>query len=201
MRIKKDRIQLLSMPNNQWRPRRGRSTFLALKCFVGFCFLSVSSFAQESEFSISEYQQQGVEHFKEGRFDESVEAFDKVLELNPHVAPRHWQRGISLYYAGEYQKGVEQFELHQTYNTQDVENAVWHFLCKTRADGLEAAQAALIPIQHDSRIPMKQVWQLFAGEIEPEEVLEAVNHDSPYSRQHLNYAHLYLGLYYEALHY
>ena len=167
--------------------------------FVVFIFTQISVAAQESEFSIRDYQQQGVEHFMEGRFAESVAAFDKVIELDPGMAPRHWQRGISLYYAGEYQKGVEQFELHQTYNTQDVENAVWHFICKTRADGLEAAKKALIPIQHDSRIPMKQVWQLFAGEIQPSDVLEAVNHESLYSRQQLNYAHLYLGLYYEAL--
>ena len=85
-------------------------------------FLTQFAFAQDPDFSIREYQQQGVEHFMEGRFAESVEAFDKVIELDPRMAPRHWQRGISLYYAGEYQKGVEQFELHQTYNTQDVEN-------------------------------------------------------------------------------
>ena len=170
-----------------------------LLLFVSLVIYPTLSIAQESEFSTGEYQQQGVEHFVAGRFAESVEAFDKVIELNPRMAPRHWQRGISLYYAGEYQKGVEQFELHQTYNTQDVENAVWHFICKTRADGLKAAREALIPIHHDSRIPMKQVWQLFAGEIDPKGVLEATNQDSPYSRQQLNYAHLYLGLYYEAL--
>lgn len=186
-------------PNRRRRTRRVTPLLFTYLSIFAITFLSNLSTAQDSDFSIREYQQQGVDHFMEGRFSESVEAFDKVIELDPRMAPRHWQRGISLYYAGEYQKGVEQFELHQTYNTQDVENAVWHFICKTRADGLEAARESLIPIQHDSRIPMKQVWQLFAGKIEPADVLDAVIHDSPYSRQHLNYAHLYLGLYYEAL--
>jgi lipoprotein NlpI len=135
----------------------------------------------------------------EGRFKESIAAFDKVIELEPRMEPRHWQRGITYYYAGEYQKGVDQFELHQTVNSQDVENAVWHFICKTRLDGVEAARKALIPIQHDGRVPMEEVWNLFAGKGTVEDVLEAANRSSPYKRQQLCYAHLYLGLYYEAL--
>jgi len=145
------------------------------------------------------YQRLGVEHFMEGRFKESIAAFDKVIELEPRMEPRHWQRGITYYYAGEYQKGVDQFELHQTVNSQDVENAVWHFICKTRLDGVEAARKALIPIQHDGRVPMEEVWNLFAGKGTVEDVLEAANRSSPYKRQQLCYAHLYLGLYYEAL--
>ena len=97
------------------------------------------------------------------------------------------------------QSQTDLFELHQTVNSQDVENAVWHFICKTRLGGVESARESLIPIKHDSRVPMKEVWELFAGEGTVEDVLEAANKSSPYQRQQLCYAHLYLGLYYEAL--
>ena len=91
-------------------------------------------------------------------------------------------------------------------NTQDVENAVWHFLCAVRAPGgnLEAAKQELIPIERDSRIPMKEVHDLFGGRGSVAAVLEAAKPDadgvlSDSERNHLCYAHLYLGLYYEAM--
>src|SRR5690606_346918 len=111
---------------------------------------------------------------------------------------------LSYYYAEEYEKGKAQFERHQTVNTQDVENAVWHFLCAVRAPGgsLEAARAELIPIERDSRVPMKEVHDLFGGRGGVEAVLAAAEPDddgvlSDSERNHLCYAHLYLGLYFE----
>ena len=116
----------------------------------------------------------------------------------PSTAPGHWQRGISYYYAGEFEKGARQFELHQTVNPQDVENAVWHFLCAVRAPGgtLELARKNLIPIVDDGRIPMKEIHQLFAGEMKPERVLKAAMNEGQSAQF---YADLYVGLYYEAI--
>ena len=153
-----------------------------------------------SEASI--YHHRGSEHFKLGHIDESIADFDRYLEQAPDQAPYHWQRGIALYYAGRYGDGVKQFELHQMVNSQDVENAVWHFLCVARQDDAARARAKLIPIRGDSRVPMRQVHDLFAGEGTVEQVLEAAiaGNPSPEIRQrNLFYAHLYLGLYYEAL--
>ena len=48
---------------------------------------------------------------------------------------------------------------------------------------------------------MAQVQLLFAGKLEPKDVIEAANAGSPTPddlRNRLCYAHLYLGLYYEA---
>ncbi len=70
--------------------------------------------------------------FAAGEIDESVVAFDEVVRLNPGIKPRLWQRGLALYYADRFEDAVEQFETHQTVNTQDVENAVWHLLCAGR---------------------------------------------------------------------
>ena len=143
------------------------------------------------------FQTRGETHFYLGDIEQSIADFDRVLELIPSQEPRHWQRGISYYYAGEFAKGVAQFKLHQTVNPQDVENAVWHFLCSVRVDGIAAAKQSLIPVARDYRVPMSQIWELFSGEITPEIVLEAANANG--TRQSLCYAHLYIGLYYEAL--
>ena len=71
-----------------------------------------------------------------------------------------------------------------------------------RSAGVEKARAALIPIRNDGRVPMMQVHALFAGKATVEDVLAAAKAGQPSAeelRQRLFYAHLYLGLHYEAL--
>jgi lipoprotein NlpI len=148
------------------------------------------------------WQRRGIAHFMLAKPKEAVADFDKYLELRPDERPHHWQRGIALYYAGRYDDGVKQFELHRTVNADDVENAAWHFLCLARSKSPEAARAALIPIEGDTRIPMMKVHALYAGNATPADVLAVATAGNPNPAQlnrHLFYAHLYLGLYYEAL--
>lgn len=151
--------------------------------------------------SPSAWQARGEAHFKLGQVTESVADFDQFLKLVPEQKPQHWQRGISLYYLGRFKDGKEQFEIHQTVNSNDVENAVWHFLCAARADGLDKARKGLIPIEGDGRVPMAQVHRLFAGKAKPEDVLAAANAAPAHGRagEPVFYAHLYLGIYFEAL--
>ena len=136
-----------------------------------------------------------VAEFERGRITESVASFDELAKAAPAIAPQLWQRGIALYYAGRYADCRRQFESHRTVNPDDVENAAWHFLCVARAEAPERARAALLPVGPDSRVPMRQVYEMFRGTLEPAQVLTAAGRDS--SGQF--YAQLYLGLYYEAL--
>jgi lipoprotein NlpI len=147
--------------------------------------------------SVEGWQLRGVVNFKSGKFKESVSDFDRVLALAPKQAPYHWQRGISLYYAGDFVGGRKQFELHESVNPNDVENAVWHFLCVARSEGAEAARKKLLKPGPDARVPMKEVLALFAGSGTAEQVIGAASIAS--SSDALFYAHLYLGLYYDAL--
>ncbi len=86
-------------------------------------------------------------------------------------------------------------------NSNDVENAVWHFLCAARADGLAAAKKGLIPIEGDGRVPMAEVHRLFAGKAKPDDVLAAAKAASAPGRagEPMFYANLYLGIYFEAI--
>jgi lipoprotein NlpI len=148
------------------------------------------------------WQNRGIMHFKLAHIDQSISDFDQFLKLVPAQAPYHWQRGICCYYAGRFEDGRKQFELHQTVNPNDVENAVWHFLCVARASSLERARASLIPIHDDTRVPMKQIHELFAGKATSEDVLKAARAGEPPEpelRRRLFYAYFYLGLYTEVL--
>lgn len=147
------------------------------------------------------YNLRGTAHFKGAKIKESIADFDQYLKLKPDQTPYHWQRGISYYYAKQFHDGRRQFESHQTVNENDVENAVWHFLCISPTDGLEKARAALLLIKPDPRIPMTQIYNLFAGKGSAEDVItaaEAGEPSPPELKQRLFYAHLYLALFYEA---
>jgi lipoprotein NlpI len=132
--------------------------------------------------------------FEKGRFVESARAFDELAQAVPDQAPQLWQRGIALYYAGRYDDCRRQFESHRTVNPNDVENAVWHFLCVARGGSAAKARAALLPVGPDARVPMREVYQMFRGTLTPEQVLSAAG-SQPAA---LFYAHLYVGLYFEA---
>jgi lipoprotein NlpI len=147
------------------------------------------------------YNQRGAVHFKLGHIAASLTDFDKFLELKPAEAPRHWMRGISLYYAGRYDEGRKQFASYEAVDTNDVENSVWHFLCNARLVGVAKARTELLRIGEDRRVPLMQVYALFADKAKPEDVLTAARADKPgpeQLKQRLFYAHLYLGLYFEA---
>jgi lipoprotein NlpI len=148
------------------------------------------------------YQRRGVARFMLGRAKEAVEDFDKFLDLRPDQKAQHWQRGIALYYAGKFEEGAKQFELHKTVNADDVENSAWHFLCVAKWKGVEAARKGLIDVKGDTRVPMMKVQELLAGKSTPEDVMAEAKKgepDEPELRVRLFYAHLYLGLYFEAL--
>jgi outer membrane protein assembly factor BamB len=133
--------------------------------------------------------------FLAGRIAESVRGFDEVARRVPDVAPQLWQRGIALFYAGRYDDCRAQFESHRLVNPDDVENAAWHFLCVARAESPVRARAALLPVGPDPRVPMRQVYRMFRGDITPEAVLAAAGT----ATAPVFYAQLYVGLYLDAL--
>ncbi len=141
----------------------------------------------------ADYQREGEEAFRQGKFAESVAAFDKVIAALPDQAPHHWQRGISLYYAGRFADCKAQFELHRAVNPEDFENAAFHMLCAARVEGFKEAQKKLIPIRGDTRVPMSQLHALWKGEGSVDNVLNA----AAGSRGGTFYAYLYLALFEE----
>ena len=147
------------------------------------------------------YQFRGLEQFRLGHFDEAIADFDKYLQYVPRSAPFHWQRGVACYFAGRYDEARKQFELHHLVNSNDVENAAWHFAAVARAQSVAAAQAALLTGLKDRRVPMMHIYALFKGRLKPDDVLQAARagHPPPIElKQRLFHAHYYIGLYYEA---
>lgn len=147
------------------------------------------------------YQRRGVVRFFQLKFADSLADFDKFIEMVPSQEPYHWQRGLVHYYAGKYKAGRKQFEVHQTVNTQDVENAVWHYLCIAKTEGTKEAERNFIKITSDSRVPLKEIHSLFSGKGTEQQVLDAIKKGNPNANtlaRNQFYGHLYLGLYFES---
>lgn len=146
------------------------------------------------------YHARGCVHFKLGSMKDSVRDFDKYIEMQPDRKASHWQRGISYYYAGQFDDGRQQFEGYQTFDSNDVENAVWRYMCMARKDGIAQARKDMLKIGPDKRVPMREVYEMFSGRLKPEEVLAAAVAGNPAAAQRnrqLFYAHLYVGIHYD----
>jgi hypothetical protein len=141
-----------------------------------------------------EVMAKAVDDFRAGRIEQSVAGFDQLAKLVPDQAPELWQRGIAQYYAGQFRGCRDMFISHRTVNPADVENAAWHFLCVARAESVAAARTQLLPVGPDARVPMREVYRLFKGELTPAQVFAAAGSDP----SALFFAQLYVGLYLEA---
>lgn len=137
--------------------------------------------------------------FMQCKINEAIESYDEVIRLKPDQQPFMWQRGLALYYAERFADGKAQFESHQTVNKADVENAVWHLMCSVKAgDSVETARKNMIPIEGDARIPMPEIYEVFAGRMNPDQVVSAAAESDDIQRS-LYYSFLYNGLYYEMI--
>lgn len=151
------------------------------------------------------YYQRGRYRFQASQIKDSLADFDRYVKLAPNRASRQWERGITCYYAGAFKKGAAQFELYQTYHSNDVENSVWRFLCMVPTDGVKKARKVMLPITNDRRLAMMNVYEMYRGKLKPADVLKAIaaapaEQISDEARQAgYFYAYLYIGLYEEVL--
>jgi lipoprotein NlpI len=157
--------------------------------------ITLVALALLSQETANDFLRRGMDRFMAGKVEESLADFDRVIALAPEARPHLWQRGISLYYLGRFADCKAQFESHQTLNTEDVENAAWHYLCTSRAESPAAARKQLITIRRDGRRPMMKVHDLFAGKAMVQDVLRDAGQMDATAQF---FAALYIGLYYEA---
>lgn len=72
----------------------------------------------------------------------------RALEANPALKPYLWQRGLSLYYTGEYEKAAAQFRQDVAVNPNDTEEAIWAYLAESQLIGTEKAREQLLQVSY-----------------------------------------------------
>jgi lipoprotein NlpI len=146
--------------------------------------------------------QRGIANFKAAKIAESLADFDAYIEKVPQAAAAHWQRGLTLYYADKFADGVKQFTTSDKAEPEDVENAIWHFLCNARVQGIDKARGEFFKVKADPRgAYMMTIYKMFKGEAKPDEVFKVAesgegSKDPEQIRRF--YAHYYVGMFYEA---
>ncbi len=145
--------------------------------------------------------QRGGEKFKKGDIKGSIEDFETYIKANPKAYDDHWRYGISLYYAGRFEDGAKQFKAGEKAFGSDAENAFFHYICNARKDGYEKSRKNILKIGTDTRVPMMKIYDMIQGKAKPDEVIETAEKaklDKEDKNEALFYAHLYVGLNYEA---
>jgi lipoprotein NlpI len=139
--------------------------------------------------------------FRLGRFSESVADYSVAARGGePHDEDSCWERGLALYYSGDYAGGAAQFARYHSVGATDIENGLWHFLCLAEAEGVEKAQGALLEYTRMREAPFPALWALYRGEGSVEAVMTAAESGDDVDRgRRLFYAHYYVGKYYEAM--
>lgn len=139
--------------------------------------------------------------YRVGSIEPAIEALERVARARPQDRPFLWQLGISYYDAGRFGEGTSLFEEHRRVNPNDVENALYHWLCVAGDQGVEVAKQRMLPAPGDPRIPMNEVYQLYAGKGSPEAVqaaAEQLSTDDPRAPDAQLFADLYIGLWHHA---
>ncbi|CAE7394591.1 unnamed protein product [Symbiodinium natans] len=140
--------------------------------------------------------QEGEEAFKKNKVEESVELFDKAAQSG-YPKARLWQRGLSLYYAKDFQSGSEQFRKDVEMNPNDTEESIWAFLCEAQLLGFQQARRQILTVGVDPRPVMRTAMALFRGDDDAKSIA-ALEDLSAGGRSDVFYSCLYLGLFYEA---
>ena len=127
----------------------------------------------------------------------SVRDFDDAIEVDSRVGAYLWQRGVSLYYAEDFDGAARQFREDVAMNPNDTEESVWCFASEARDPGKGVAYARehMLKTGRDARPVMAAVFELFeSGSEEAEERLRAAGARNANDEF---YSLMYLGLWRE----
>ena len=150
----------------------------------------------------------GEQSLLKGDLERSRWALDTLAALDPSRAPKLWQRGLCYYYSGQYEDGMRQFEADMSINGGDVEEVLWHFICKCGKYGFQKAFSdgfLLLIATGQSPPPMDKVLLMYKGQATPTDVIELATGDgnsivlSYNDSNALAYAHFYIGIYHQLL--
>ena len=150
--------------------------------------------------SPSQLISRGMQAFREGNVEGSIDLFDQADKAVPDgsLRPFLWQRGISYYYAEQFDKGSNQFRYDVNVNPLDVEEIVWDIACLSRLHPDKIPPPSMMSLprgKRDRRKIMSNVYSLFRGEAS--ELSLAVAGNAGISSDEF-YSRFYLGLYCES---
>ncbi len=157
---------------------------------------SLSTPAARASNSTNVHSQRGDTLFFLGRFKESVDEYQAMVELDPGLESSHWRLGIALFFADRPQDAVAQFEKYHAFDDVDRENGIWRYLSQFKATDAATAKKELLRYNKDDREPFPAVYKLFDESMTAAEALANIPDDVGDSEKEkrLFYTELYIGM-------
>ena len=134
-------------------------------------------------------------------FDESFEAFDSVLELQPDHQYAYMNRGIALSYAGAHQLAVDDLVTFQKFDPEEPYRNVWLYLAEhsvspdAAMQRLKASQA-----KHQTDAWGWNIVDFYTGKIDEETYIASLSQGIQSNQalaERLCEAYFYLGKWYQ----
>lgn len=163
------------------------------------CRLAMAGPSTSTESNPRMLVNEGMERFRRGDVEGSIELFDVAEKNLPQLRPYLWQRGLSYYYADRFQEGSNQFKIDVSVNPLDTEEVVWDIACQLRVtdgDLTRVSKMSLPAGKTDRRRIMATIYSLFRGDGATEHDLLVAGQSGSKSDEF--YSLYYLGLYCEA---
>mmetsp|Transcript_5259 Transcript_5259/g.7717 ORF Transcript_5259/g.7717 Transcript_5259/m.7717 type:complete len:271 (-) Transcript_5259:1105-1917(-) len=190
--------------------RKGIKTFVSTLLVVSSIGVGLNdhlSPALSNAADVKSFIADGMQSFRDGDPFKSVKQFDSAIESNPAIYPYLWQRGLSLYYSGNYKACEQQFKVDLRVNPHDMEEILWKSLCSKRTlppNSIDQQLQSTNLISDDNGIflsdrrpVMNKIYSVYKGTTLPETFLSEIGKDA--KDDEYFYSRLYMGLYYEAI--
>jgi tetratricopeptide (TPR) repeat protein len=108
----------------------------------------------DSRWLARQYIQDGMLAFRVGNVSKSIELFNLAEQTDASMAPFLWQRGLSYYYANDFDNASQQFRLDVRVNPYDVEEIVWDIASQLQSSRNQRPQLApVFPIPNQLSLP------------------------------------------------
>lgn len=97
---------------------------------------------------------QGMQSFRDGDVEGSIRYFDQAEVTEPSMTPFLWQRGLSYYYADQFDAASKQFRTDVQVNPADAEEIVWDIASqlRLRPDSFPVPNQLALPRKDPRRI-------------------------------------------------
>ena len=143
---------------------------------------------------------QGMSLFRKGDVKGSITQFNRATDKSPSLSAVMWQRGLSYYYAEQYDEGSKQFRYDIAANPSDAEEIIWTVLCESKLQGFPTALAKMPILPRTDRRPiMRAVFDMFQGKTDEKTLIDLGDKSGlSNSGGDYFYSRLYLSLYREA---
>jgi hypothetical protein len=108
----------------------------------------------DSRLLARQFIQDGMLAFRLGNVSKSIELFNLAEQMDPTILPFLWQRGLSYYYANEFEKASQQFRYDVRVNPYDVEEIVWDIASQLQSNRNQQPEVApAFPIVRQLSLP------------------------------------------------